>query len=443
MMLMQVVTLVLAAKAVTLEEVKSASRRNLEAIRAEIELAKANANRTVAISGILPRASLQAGTSYTYSGAYRRIFTVQQDVDGGVPQFNQTQIDVAPASYLSMSAGVVVSQVLFDARFWAQLAQSGAQQEAAEGELEEQRLASESEAVTRFYDLLYAIQSRRIFEAAVERSKAQLSRAQSVFAAGKGHQHDILDARVNLGNDHILVLRSDQQIAGARAEVTRWLGLKYEPLDPVPPAILQLKPPMPAPKLEEVLELAQVHRPILKAMASRLRAAQAGVSIARSEYFPTLTAAAQYSREAPTPGLFIDPARQNVVAVGATLSWNFFSGLGTLGRDCSAQAELLLQESVRNQGMVDVEAGIAREYEVLKTSLEIAVMAESVREFAEEETRLAEQRYSVGVGSNLDVRNAQLKLTESQRAALAARIDVETSRAKLGRLAGVPFDQLH
>jgi len=98
---------------------------------------------------------------------------------------------------------------------------------------------------------------------------------------------------------------------------------------------------------------------------------------------------------------------------------------------------------VRNQGMVDVEAGIAREYEVLKTSLEIAVMAESVREFAEEETRLAEQRYSVGVGSNLDVRNAQLKLTESQRAALAARIDVETSRAKLGRLAGVPFDQLH
>ncbi len=441
MMLLQVVTLVLAAKTVTLDEVKTASRHNLDAIRAEVELTKANANKTIAISGMLPRGVMQAGASYQLVGPATSILQVQTVNDAGVREFSLSQNSIGGYNRLSLSLGVTVSQLIFDARFWAQLAQAGALQEATTGELAEQRLASEVEAVRRFYNVVFAQQARSILEGAVERSKAQLSRALALYAAGKGHQHDVLDARVNLGNDNITLLRWEQFIVSTQADLAQWLTWKYEPLTAVAPAILQLKTPMVAPAMEKVLELAKANRPIIKAMASRVKAAEAAISVARSEYFPAVSVSGQYAREAPSGSLFVNPTSQNVVAVGATLSWNFFSGLGTMGRDRSAQADLVVQEATRTQALVNIEADIAREYEVLKTALEIAAMAEKNKEFAEEETRLEEQRYTVGLGSNIDVRNAQVKLIQSQQAALSARFDVEVSRAKLSRLAGVSIEE--
>ncbi len=440
MMLLHAVMLVLAAKTVTLEEVRAASRNNLEAIRAQVINAQAQANKTVAVSGMLPHASLQAGASYTASATYGRIFTVQEVSDAGVVSFNQGRIDVAPARYLSLSAGIAVSQLVYDAKFWAQLAQAGALEEATRGELEEQRMASEFEAVRRFYELLFTQLGRKIYEDTIERSKGQLSRAQAVFAAGKGHQHDILDARVNLGNDQISLLRWNQLVTSNQADLSQWLAWSFEPLVGVAPDILKQHPPRPAPTLERVLELAKEHRPLLKAVASRVRVAEASIGVARSEYIPSVAIGAQYSREAPTGGLFIDPQRQHVLAVGATLNWNFFSGLATLGRDRSAQADLVLARATATQAMVNIEGDIAREYETLKTSLEIADLAEKTKDFAEEEAKLEEQRYTVGIGTNLDVRNAQQKLFQSQLNSHTARFDVEISRARLGRLAGVSLE---
>lgn len=437
MMLLYAFTLVLAAKTVTLDEVKTASRRNLNSIRAEVVNAQAQAGKTVAISGILPHGSLQAGASYTTTATYGRIFTTQEVSDAGVVSFAQTRIDVAPARYPSFTAGISVTQLVYDARFWAQLAQAGALEEATRGELEEQRLASEAEAIVRFYEVLFTAQARKIYEDAVDRSKGQLTRAQAVFNAGKGHQHDILDARVNLGNDQISLLKWDQQITAAQADLTQWLAWSFEPVQATPPEILKQHPPRPAPTLERVLELAKQNRPLLRSVASRVRVSEAAIGIARSEYFPSVLIGAQYAREAPTGSLFIDPQRQHVLAVGATLNWNFFSGLATLGRDRSAHAELRLAEATQAQAMSTIEGDIAREYEVLKTALQIADVAEKTKDFAEEEAKLEEQRYTVGVGTNLDVRNAQLKLTQSQFNSLSARFDVEISRARLGRLAGV------
>jgi outer membrane protein TolC len=442
MMLSHALLLVLAAKAVTLEEVKAAARHNLDSIRSEVAFAQSQANKTVAISGMLPHASLNASASYTASATYRRVFSVETVNDAGVGtgQFSQQAVDYTPSNILSLSAGVSVSQLIYDAHFWAQLAQAGAQEDASKGELEEQRLASEFEAVRRFYEALYAQRGRKILEDAVERSKGQLARAQGVFAAGKGHQHDILDARVNLGNDAISLLRWDQLIVSNHADLTQWLGWPYEPLEALMPGILQLHPPKPAPKIEDVLALANVHRPIIKAVADRVRAAQAGINLVTSEYIPSVSVGGSYSREAPTAGVFVDPNRQHVFAVGASLNWNFFSGLSTLGRGRSAAQDLVLAEATQSQTLSNLGADIAREYEVLKTDLEIADMAEKNKDFAEEETKLAEQRYAVGVGTNLDVRNAQLKLTQSQQQALMARFDVEISRARLSRLAGVSIE---
>ena len=49
---------------------------------------------------------------------------------------------------------------------------------------------------------------------------------------------------------------------------------------------------------------------------------------------------------------------------------------------------------------------------------------------------LAEERFKAGAGSTLEVRDAQLKLTQAELQHLQNRIDVEIARAALERVLG-------
>ena len=74
---------------------------------------------------------------------------------------------------------------------------------AAKGAVAEQILASEFEAVRRFYALWTAQKQLLVLEATAARSKEFSDRAQALFEAGRGNKGDALAAQVNLGNDRI------------------------------------------------------------------------------------------------------------------------------------------------------------------------------------------------------------------------------------------------
>src|SRR5207253_6995217 len=82
----------------------------------------------------------------------------------------------------SLSLSLAVNQLLYDGgKWWNTIAMAGAQERAARGQLDEQRLASEFEAVNRFYTLLNAQLALGVFENGVKRSQTQLDRARSLF----------------------------------------------------------------------------------------------------------------------------------------------------------------------------------------------------------------------------------------------------------------------
>ena len=54
--------------------------------------------------------------------------------------------------------------------------------------------------------------------------------------------------------------------------------------------------------------------------------------------------------------------------------------------------------------------------------------------------RLAQDRFTVGAGTQLEVRDASLKLTQSRLALLNARIDQSVARADLDRAVGRRLD---
>lgn len=423
-----VVVAVVSSTPLTLEEVRAASKQNLEAVKAELDAARAHESVRVARSAILPQLNLTLSAGETFASAQRTF--------GSFGAFAKEAVDTPAYNQGAFSLSLSLTQLLYDGgRWWNQIAQSGAHEEAMKGQLAEQQLASEFEAVRRFYELVKAQLQLEVLEATVARSREQVTRAQSLFDAGRGGRSAVFDAMTNVTNDQINVARQRQRISAARLGLLQWLGRSEEAIEAVSPAALTA--PSPAPDLERALEMARSQRPLVQSLAQSVRAAELGVSLGWANYLPTLSASASYGRDAPAAdAFFTDLTRQNRLQVGAMLRMNLFAGLAHDAQLRQARLEARRAHAQEHQSLVDLEAELRRTHEALRVELEVLEMNEASQATAQQQLSLEEQRFAAGAASSLEVRNAQIKYTHAQLAVLAGRADVAVARAALERSIG-------
>ncbi len=426
---MMIVALILTATPITLEEVRVASRQNLDAVRAELALTRAGLDRAEARSVIFPQVDLNAGATGSFLGQQQRFVT----------PFNPTPTDIPPLSQANFQLGLSVQQLLYDGgRWWNQLARTGALEEAAKGQLEEQRAASELEAVRRFYELLRAQLALDVLEASVKRSADLLERAKGLFEAGRAQKRDVLDAEVNLGNDRISVIRQRQAIASARASLLQWLGQPPRDVEAVAPTgfgtgARSVLPP------EAVLSLAKRRRALFAVLDAQGRGARLAVEVAKADYFPRLAVSAAYGRSAPAAAIFVDPTRQHALTLGANLSWDLFSGFATDSQVSRAQTQLTELERQQQQSLVELEGEVTRATVAFGAQVEISAIASKNRALADESFSAEEQRFAAGATTSLSVRDAQTRALSAQLTQLQTHVDVEIAKAALERLAGGPL----
>ncbi len=424
----------LGATPLTLEEVREASRQALDAVRAQLDVTRAESQVKASRSVIFPQLDFTLGIGGTFGGPQRIFSTVPQSEPDGTLTFVQRIVDTPSFVQGRFTLGLQLTQLIYDGgRWWNQIAQSGAQEEAARGLLAEQRLASELEATRRFFELVKAQLALRVFDESVKRSKEQLERAKALYEAGRGQRAAVFDATTNLGNDEINVVRQRQRIGQARLALLQWLGRGDADVVAVVPAEL---PPLvlDGPK---ALDTAKRQRPLLKSLEAQLRAGEAGVRVSRSDYFPRLSATAGYQRTSPVADLFFaDFTKQNAVIVGANVSWDIFSGFQHDAQVERAHADLSQAQVQQHQSVVDLEAEIFRSVDAYRAEAEVLSISEKNVGFAKEQTTLEEERFTAGAGSSLEVRNAQIKYIQAQLSVLQGKADVATARAALERAVG-------
>ncbi|WNG58542.1 TolC family protein [Archangium gephyra] len=431
--LMLTVALATHATPIRLEDARARSRENVQALTAVLEASSAEQDVRVARSSLLPQVRVSGSGNLTYIGPQRSYNIVP--VEGG--GFQQLAVDTPEVAFPNLSLGVSISQLLYDRAVWARLEQSGAQLEAQRGEALEQQDTSELEGINRFYALFRTQATIQVLEANVRRSEQQLDRARALFQAGRVGKAEELSAQVNLGNDRIAVVSRQSQLATDQARLTTWLAMPgAEVVEAVDPGVLT-QTPAPAPTLEQSLKEARTRRPLLVALRQRLRAAELQRSIATAGYLPRFSLDAAYQRQGQDPEIFFgQPSRQNVVRGGVSISWDVFNGFTTQAQTRRAEyqtraAELNMQQSER-----EMEGSVRQSHVALEAQIVSAELAEANRKAAADALVLAEERFNAGVSSTLEVRDAQLKLTQAELTLLENRINVEIARFTLMRAMG-------
>ncbi|HME91342.1 MAG TPA: TolC family protein [Myxococcaceae bacterium] len=432
---------ILAATPITLQQVRELSRRNTQALLSDLDRARAHEQTRIASSAIYPQLDVGTQVSEVYIGPQRSTQGVPvTDPTTGVPTgqiiYRETQSSSTTQGRHNITA--TLTQLFFDGgKWWNQIRQAGATEEALKGQALEQQMASELEGARRFYALFGAQRALDVYLATVQRSQELLDRANALYEAGRLSKSDAIQAQVNLGNDRITATRQRSTIAAAQSDLAVWIAHPgAEDLVAQDPGTMQGTPP-PPPAFDEAAKAARERRPLLKQLASQIRAAESATAVAGAGFFPTISGQATYLRA----GSSIDPVftnirLQNQFTLGVILRWNLFSGFSTMATQSQAGYSEVTAKLNYEQAQREIQGDLRRYLRAVEIQAETSQIALENRDASAAGLALAEERYRAGVASTLETRDAQLKLTIAELTLLQARIELQNAREALARTMG-------
>jgi cobalt-zinc-cadmium efflux system outer membrane protein len=181
-------------------------------------------------------------------------------------------------------------------------------------------------------------------------------------------------------------------------------------------------------------------RPDLKAARLREKLAEAGISLARSQAIPDVTAFARYAQESllggPPAGTQSPAfAREKVLEFGMSLPLPIFNReQGNLSEAASRRVQARAErEGLESAVRRDVTLAFRR-YETARASLEI--LRTGVVGPNEASVRMVQLSYNLGELRFLDIVNQQRVLIDSEIAFANAQVDLNTARAELDTAIG-------
>ena len=204
---------------------------------------------------------------------------------------------IAPASFGSNAVDpgyrVEISQRLpFPGKLRLRGEGALAEASAAQNDVDDMRVQLVEAARLASYEYYLAERALAVNDKGMELLKQYRQSAESRFRTGQGNQQDVLQADVEFGRqqERRMTLERMRNVAIARINTLRNLP-PNEPLQR-PPSKLHVGSQLPA--VEDLRALALSHRPDLKALQERIKVEQAGLALAKREYYPDAEISAAY-----------------------------------------------------------------------------------------------------------------------------------------------------
>jgi outer membrane protein TolC len=331
-----------------------------------------------------------------------------------------------------------LSQLVFDGgKWWNNLSAADLGLKSSQAQVDEERLQITYLVEQRFYELVRAQRQLSVLAEAAARSRDQADFSQRLFEGGRATQADVYAARANRDNDEVSRLGQERVVELARADLSTAIGLDPgAPLAVAEPPNLMADPGQPPP-LAEAIDRALSGRPSLKAFAFTVEQNGKLASATNGDYWPSVSLFGQWGRSTEDFAPFVEaPGRNSQASAGVSLNWNLFNGLQTTGNVRKAEIQTLLAQNDLASGRRGVASDVEKAVAQLSTARAQARVAQQAEQTAKEGLRLARTRQEVGVGTQLEVRDAELKLTQAQLSVVGSLVDGREAEAALRRAQG-------
>ena len=408
-----------AARPITLDEaIRTAQRGAPGAIQARGQVRAADVTRRFAYAQFLPNVQVTGGIVRQYNVTQRVNTQTGQIINGAY----QT------------TTGISASLVLFDGLQRINTLRAARAEQVAAGANTQSTAANLALSVKQQY---FAALAARETEAAARdqlaAAQAQLQIATTKLRAQTATKSDSLQAVIAVNTARLAALQAQTDRANADATLTRVVGAD-RPVSATPEGI----------QADTVLTADSLALARLAASGPAVRQAQAATQqaryqskAARAAYLPQLSLA--YSRNLAGATSSLDPFGAAYVPSGQlrlSLSLPVFDQFNTALNVANSEVALANSEaSVRDQELA-AQQTLVQALNGLRTARQQVAAQTDAIAAAQENLRVQNQRYQLGVATSLDVLTAQNQLTQARLGLVQARFSARTARAQLEAVTG-------
>jgi outer membrane protein TolC len=288
---------------------------------------------------------------------------------------------------------------------------------------------------TAYWSLHRAGEVRRLAEESVAQVESHLRDIENLSRQGMATANDILKVKVQLANSRIVLSDAANGVRLASISLNSMIGLPLETeiviASPLAGASIE---PL---ESENLLKAALANRPELVGQELRVKAADAAVTAASGGWFPQVFLTGNYyyarpnQRIVPTVDKFND-----TWDFGLSLQFDLWNNLSTLHQTTQAQAQ---REQTRD-ALGAMRDGIVLEVtqcvlNVRQARERIALSELSVQQ-ANENYRMASEKFKAGIMTSSDLLDAEMMLLQSKLQLTGASVEHELALARLGKVVG-------
>lgn len=314
----------------------------------------------------------------------------------------------------------------------AQLRAANLSAEASAAGVDVQVLDTRNQVETSYLEAVARARLVVVADATVKSEETHLDQAKRFVAAQAKDPIEVVQAQSRAANARAAHAQAQSAAAIALANLRSAIGW-VDPVQTLAVAQTWPVPPDQAPQaLPALVEAARGKRPELVQLDRELAAADANIDAARAQRRPTLSASASTQWSPNTS----DAAPQPSWSAGLLLSWQLFDG----GR---AAADVRVARANRESALAQRDAlllALTSQLDSARAQIDAnraatAASNEAV-ESARAQLKLAEARYAQGLGSQIEIADAQTAVTTAEGNLIQSEFQLATAWASLRRALG-------
>ncbi|MEN6412039.1 MAG: TolC family protein [Veillonellales bacterium] len=279
-------------------------------------------------------------------------------------------------------------------------------------------------ATTAYFTVLQSHNMVKVNQEAVDSLTAHLNNVQAQYSVGTVAKSDVLGTQVQLANAQQNLTKAQNAYDVAVSSLNNITGM---PLDTQNTYQDDLSYTPYAMSLDDSITAALKNRPEIGQSKDSVDAAKVGVKVADSGHLPTVSVS---GAEGWSDNNFPGTANNNW-SVGISASWNLFdSGLTNAKvKEAKAAADKAAEQDKSTHDSIELE--VRQDYLSMKEAEQRIQTSSVAVDQAADALKIAEAKYQAGAGTNLDVMDAELDLTQAKTNHTQALYDYNTNKAKL------------
>jgi len=332
-------------------------------------------------------------------------------------------------SYNTYTTGLSVQQTVYDfGKTDGRVSSAHELLDASVVGYQSSRLTVIANAEIAYYSVLEAQRVVDVNQETLAQTEAHLEEAQAYYKVGTRPQFDVTTAQVNVANANVNLISARNQLRIAGLQLENSMGVHSD-------AAYTLSDTLGVPafslSLDSARAIALSSRQDLMSARAIVQSSQSLVSSASGQRLPTVALAGTWNWSS-----FNFPLQSRWTG-SVTFSVPVFQGFGIDAQVDQAEAGLESAQANLSLAVENALLDVEQNFLSLKEASDRIGATSKLVGQATENLKIAEGRYNFGVGSAIEITDAQVTLANARLSSIQALYDYNTSLIKLKRAMGV------